>query len=106
MDRNEIEITHDFYLKKFQLSAPVLPYDYILFDEAQDASGAMLDIILRQPATKVIVGDSHQQIYGWRFDVNSLEKVHFDTYHLTISFRFGYILVRPATKLLSSTDYL
>jgi F-box protein 18 (helicase) len=44
MDKGVIEITHDFYLKKFQMSAPALPYDYILFDEAQDASGAMLDV--------------------------------------------------------------
>ena len=27
MDKGEIEITHDFYLKKFQLSNPVLPFD-------------------------------------------------------------------------------
>lgn len=100
MDRNEIEITHDFYLKKFQLSAPVLPYDYILFDEAQDASGAMLDIILRQKAVKVIVGDSHQQIYGWRFAVNSLDKVPFEAHHLTHSFRFGSGTARLATEIL------
>lgn len=33
MDKGEIEITHDFYLKKFQLLNPNLNYDYILFDE-------------------------------------------------------------------------
>src|SRR5207249_375491 len=54
MDKGEIEITHDFYLKKFQLANPVLNFDYILFDEGQDASPAMLDIFLKQPATKVI----------------------------------------------------
>ena len=42
MDKGEIEITHDFYLKKFQLLNPELNYDYILFDEGQDASPAML----------------------------------------------------------------
>ncbi|MDA3866035.1 MAG: UvrD-helicase domain-containing protein [Salinivirgaceae bacterium] len=89
MDRAEVEITHDFYLKKFQLQNPVLTYDYILFDEGQDASGAMLDVFLRQNAVKVIVGDSHQQIYGWRYAVNSLEKVNFQHYNLSRSFRFG-----------------
>lgn len=69
MDRGDIAITHDFYLKKFQLKNPKLPFDYILFDEAQDASAAMLDIFLKQTATKVIVGDTHQQIYGWRYAV-------------------------------------
>ena len=48
MDKGEIEITHDFYLKKFQLSNPNLYYDYILFDEGQDASPAMLDVFLKQ----------------------------------------------------------
>jgi superfamily I DNA/RNA helicase len=74
MDKGEIEITHDFYLKKFQLSNPELHFDYILFDEGQDASPAMLDVFFKQKATKVIVGDTHQQIYAWRFAVNSLEK--------------------------------
>jgi F-box protein, helicase, 18 len=88
MDKGEIDITHDFYLKKFQLSNPVLRYDYILFDEGQDASAAMLDIFLKQNATRVIVGDTHQQIYGWRYAVNSLEKTDFKTFYLSQSFRF------------------
>ena len=33
MNKGEIEITHDFYLKRFQLLYPKLPFDYILFDE-------------------------------------------------------------------------
>lgn len=88
MDSGEIEITHDFYLKKFHLSNPKLSFDYILFDEGQDASPAMLDIFLKQTATKIIVGDTHQQIYSWRFAVNSLEQVDFKTYYLSTSFRF------------------
>lgn len=100
MDKGEIEITHDFYLKKFQLSNPVLHYDYILFDEGQDASPAMLDIFLRQKATKVIVGDTHQQIYGWRHAVNSLEKADFKTYHLSTSFRFSRDIADLAMKVL------
>ncbi|RYY95074.1 MAG: ATP-dependent helicase, partial [Chitinophagaceae bacterium] len=60
MDKGEVDCTHDFYLKKFQLSRPVLPFDYILFDEGQDASPAMLDVFLQQPAVKLIVGDMHQ----------------------------------------------
>ena len=86
MESGEIEITHDFYLKKFQLKSPVLPYDFILFDEAQDASAAMLDVVMKQPAIKVIVGDTHQQIYGWRFAVNSLEQDVYEKYYLTYSF--------------------
>lgn len=106
MDKGEIEITHDFYLKKFQLSSPKLPYDYILFDEGQDASPAMLDVFLRQKATKVIVGDTHQQIYGWRFAVNSLEKADFKTYHLSTSFRFSQAIANLAMEVLNYKKHL
>lgn len=100
MDRGEIAITHDFYLKKFQLSNPQLPYDYVLFDEAQDASPAMLDIVLKQPATQVIVGDTHQQIYGWRYAINSLQRVDYPSYSLTTSFRFSQDIADLAMRVL------
>lgn len=100
MDRGEIDITHDFYLKKFQLQNPVLPFDYILFDEGQDASPAMLDIFLKQTATKVIVGDTHQQIYSWRYAVNSLEKVDFNIFNLSHSFRFAANIAHLASQVL------
>jgi len=101
MDRGDIEITHDFYLKKFQLQRPVLPYDYILFDEGQDASAAMLDIFLKQKATKVIVGDTHQQIYSWRYAINSLEKTSFKSFDLSTSFRFNQDIADLAVKVLN-----
>ncbi len=100
MFNKEIEVTHDFYLKMFQLSNPILPYQYILFDEAQDASAAMLDVVLKQPATKIIVGDTHQQIYSWRYAINSLEKVDFETLHLTNSFRFNDNIAMLANEIL------
>jgi len=100
MDKGEIGIIHDFYLKKFQLSNPLLPYDYILFDEGQDASAAMLDVFLKQKAIKVIVGDTHQQIYAWRHAVNSLTKTDFNTLQLSASFRFPQDIARLATDIL------
>jgi F-box protein, helicase, 18 len=100
MDKAEIEITHDFYLKKFQLSNPHLAFDYILFDEGQDASPAMLDVFLKQKATKVIVGDAHQQIYAWRHAVNSLGKTSFTNYQLSTSFRFPQPIAELAEKIL------
>lgn len=98
MDAGEAPITHDFYLKKFHLDSPTLNYSYILFDEGQDASPAMLDVFLKQNAVKVIVGDSHQQIYGWRFAVNSMEKVDFPVNNLTHSFRFPQNIADLAVK--------
>ena len=101
MYRREIAITHDFYLKQFQLLSPKLPYDYLLFDEGQDASPAMLDVFLKQTqATKVIVGDTHQQIYSWRYAVNSLAKVDFEALSLTKSFRFDGEVANLATQFL------
>lgn len=89
MKNNEIPITHDFYLKLWQLSNPVLRYDYIIFDEGQDASETMLDVFNKQKGIKIIVGDTHQQIYSWRNAINSLEKVNFKQFKLTQSFRFN-----------------
>jgi F-box protein 18 (helicase) len=100
MNSGELEIIHDFYLKKFQLSCPQLPYDYLLFDEGQDASAAMLDIFMRQNGTHVIVGDTHQQIYGWRYAVNSLERVDFPSLQLSTSFRFNQVVANLAAGIL------
>jgi superfamily I DNA/RNA helicase len=106
MDKGEIEIPHDFYLKKFQLSNPKLRYDYILFDEGQDASPAMLDVFLKQPATKVIVGDTHQQIYGWRYAVNALSQANFTVLNLSTSFRFNQDIANLAMQVLQFKKHL
>lgn len=106
MDKGEMALTHDFYLKKFQLGQPSLRYDYILFDEGQDASAAMLDVFLQQPATKIIVGDIHQQIYGWRYAVNSLQQVDFPVHHLSNSFRFNDEVALVANKILDWKKHL
>ena len=106
MNKGEIEVTHDFYLKKFQLENPVLNYDYILFDEAQDASAVMLDIFLKQKGTKVIVGDIHQQIYSWRFAVNALKDAEFKSYGLTTSFRFNQNIADLAIGILKWKNHL
>ncbi len=100
MNDGEVDVTPDFYLKKFQLSKPVLPYDVILFDEAQDASPAMTDVFLRQPATLVMVGDPHQQIYSWRYAVNALDSAGFPVYPLSASFRFPPSIARLAVAVL------
>lgn len=73
-----LRITHDGYLKVYQLARPDLSdrYDLIMFDEAQDANPAMLDVLLRQEGVRrVFVGDRHQQIYAWRGAVNAMERL-------------------------------
>jgi superfamily I DNA/RNA helicase len=100
MDRGEIDITHDYYLKKFQMMQPTLPFDLIMFDEGQDASPVMLDVFYKQNARRIIIGDTHQQIYGWRYAVNALDDDRFSQLSLSRSFRFGNDIARLARAIL------
>ena len=91
MKDSSLPIEHDFYLKIYQLFKPDLSktYQYILFDECQDASPVMLDIVTRQSCQKIYVGDEHQQIYEWRGAINAFNNIEGETYYLSQSFRFG-----------------
>ena len=66
----------------------------------------MLDVFFKQNATKVIVGDTHQQIYGWRFAVNSLEKAQFKTFYLSTSFRFSQDIADLAMEVLQWKNHI
>lgn len=94
---------HDVYLKVWQMSHPVLNVDFILFDEAQDASPVMVDVISRQSdhAQIVWVGDSNQQIYSFTGAVNALQNIGAEhTAMLTQSFRFGQEIADTANLVL------
>ncbi|XP_034433556.1 F-box DNA helicase 1 [Hippoglossus hippoglossus] len=87
-------MTHDGYLKLWQLQSPKPclsdQYDVIFIDEAQDCTPAIMDVLLSQTCGKILVGDPHQQIYTFRGAVNALHVVdHTHIYYLTQSFRFG-----------------
>ncbi|XP_029471363.1 F-box DNA helicase 1 isoform X2 [Rhinatrema bivittatum] len=84
-------MTHDGYLKLWQLTKPCLSsYDVIFVDEAQDCTPAVIDIVLSQACGKIFVGDPHQQIYSFRGAVSALHQVqHTRLFYLTQSFRFG-----------------
>jgi len=106
-DKNNLEclITHDGYLKIYQLSNPILDYDYIMIDEAQDSNEVMLELVFNQKAKKIFVGDPHQKIYGFRGalnifgDSNYLQYEH-ESFSLTESFRFGEEIANVANFLL------
>jgi len=88
---NSTKMTHDVYLKLFQLSKPSLPYSVIYLDEAQDSNNVTLSIVLGQKhAQIIIVGDEYQAIYGWRGAVNALHSLpaKYKPYYLSESFRF------------------
>ncbi|XP_064633360.1 F-box DNA helicase 1-like [Lineus longissimus] len=91
LDDKTIRMTHDGYLKLYQLSKPKLyEYDCILVDEAQDLTPAVADIFLSQTQAKILVGDPRQQIYSFRGAVNAMVQVEATKiFYLTQSFRFG-----------------
>jgi hypothetical protein len=102
--RNETDPTplgHDGYLKLWALSNPAIAADFILLDEAQDTNPVVLDVLRKQSAQMIYVGDKYQQIYEWRGAVNAMEKIETqgETY-LTTSFRFGHAIAEWASKLL------
>ena len=85
---------HDFYLKlshlenKFQNK--LARYDLVLVDEGQDLSPIMIDALSTYRGRIVIVGDSHQQIYSFRYAEDAMQNFTHDELHeLTLSFRFG-----------------
>ncbi len=96
-----IPLGHDGYLKVWALSEPCLPVDYILLDEAQDTNPVVLDVLRKQDAQIVYVGDKYRRIYEWRGAINAMEEapaVH--ATDLTISFRFGGEIAHAANCVL------
>lgn len=96
-------VTGNCYLKLWQLGGARIDGDYVLFDEAQDASPVMLDIVAQQAdhAQLVYVGDTQQQIYGWRGAINALASLDgAERTLLTQSFRFGPAIAEVANEVL------
>ncbi len=85
-----LRVEHDDYLKVWALSRPRIDAQVIFFDEAQDVNDVMRRVILDQPAQTVVVGDSHQSIYGFRGAIDALKDWPADiVLPLTQSWRFG-----------------
>lgn len=103
MDKKEIPITHDFYVKKYSLEAKDLGYDWILVDEAQDISPCFIDIIKKQNGKKLICGDFSQAIYGWRSGVGNFSKYfpELNEVKLSSSFRFRPDVADLCNRILS-----
>ena len=100
--RGTLKFTHDCYLKLWSLACPTLPYDFILFDEAQDANPCIAHVINSQDAQVVMVGDSNQAIYGWRGAVDAMKNFNADVHlMITQSFRFGPAIAGEANKFLA-----
>ena len=102
----ELRTTHDVYLKLWQLSDPDWGADFILYDEAQDATGVASTMVASQQragAQLCVVGDRSQAIYGWRGAVDAMDD--FDAPHklqLSQSWRFGPAIADQANRWLAA----
>ncbi len=97
-----VGMTHDGYLKIWQIRGGRIPSKYIMFDEAQDASPPMLDVVLRTDADKIFIGDPWQSIYGWRGAIDTFDAIgHLQKFPLTQSWRFGQDLADIGNSILS-----
>jgi UvrD/REP helicase N-terminal domain/UvrD-like helicase C-terminal domain len=98
-----LRYNHEHYLKVWQLRDPKIPADYVMFDEAQDASPVMAAIVAAQThAQCVYVGDARQAIYGWNGAIDAMEG--FESEHrstLSQSFRFGPLIAIEANLVLA-----
>ncbi|XP_054608861.1 F-box DNA helicase 1 isoform X2 [Dunckerocampus dactyliophorus] len=99
------KMTHDGYLKLWQLQTPpphLYGYHVLLIDEAQDCTPSIIDVLLKQQCGKILVGDPHQQIYTFRGAVNALQTLaHTHIYYLTQSFRFGAEIAYVGATILT-----
>jgi AAA domain/UvrD-like helicase C-terminal domain len=102
----QLRFAHDHYLKMWQLSGPVLPADYVLLDEAQDANPVIAAIVDAQThAQRILVGDRSQAIYGWRGARDAMTNFAADArLALSQSFRFGPPIAEEANKWLAVLD--
>ena len=103
---SRIQISHDFYLKLFQLAKKDLSdrYDIILLDEAQDSSKLVLDILMNSKVKGIVcVGDEFQSIYQWRNSQNILQFFKGKEYKLTTSFRISQQTANIANLLIKDS---
>ncbi|MEW6664351.1 MAG: UvrD-helicase domain-containing protein [Thermodesulfobacteriota bacterium] len=106
--RQERPCPHDFYLKLFHRDGDFYKalnsFDIILVDEGQDLSPIMLDALEHCRKRIVIVGDTHQQVYSFRYAIDAMKRFPFDDERdLTMNFRFGRDIAEVASLLIQET---
>lgn len=104
---SNIKITHDFYLKCFQMSKKELSdkYDIIMLDECQDASKLILDILMNSKVKGIVmVGDKFQALYSWRKAINIQPLFEGKEYFLTTSFRVSQNIANIANLIIQDVS--
>lgn len=96
-------VTHDYYMKRWQLTNPVLNYDVILMDEAQDSNPLLLDVLSKQKCQVIYVGDRYQKLYAFRGAVDAMTDIHTKNIaYISQSFRFNDVIAKVANDILPS----
>jgi hypothetical protein len=98
-----LKFDHDHYRKIWALGDPVLPGDFVFYDEAQDTPEVNLGVLLKQRDLQVVaVGDRCQAINAWAGAIDAMDKFPAAaTFSLEQSFRFGSAIAGEANKVLT-----
>lgn len=100
-EKHDLPITHDTYLKAFELWHRIEgDYEYLLLDEAQDLNPVMVSIAAKSKLPTIVVGDSHQSIYRFRGAVDAMDQFPVDALPLSLSWRFGPDIAKLANRIL------
>ncbi|MGL4453750.1 MAG: 3'-5' exonuclease [Paraclostridium sp.] len=103
--KDDTKVTHDFYLKLYQLSSPNLgnEYDCIITDECQDLTHITVSILNSTKCKhKVILGDRSQAVYGFRNCINIMDMMENATFlELNGSFRVGQKIADMSNLVLN-----
>ncbi|MCC6103814.1 UvrD-helicase domain-containing protein [Acetobacter sp.] len=94
-------ITHDVYLKRFEMDCKITGYDYIMVDEAQDLNPVLFSILEKSGLPVVAVGDPHQSIYAFRGAIDAMGALKVKELPLTQSWRFGEDIARLSNATLA-----
>lgn len=96
-----LPMLHSGYLKLYASRHPKIDFDLIMVDEAQDCDPVTMQVISYQKVPKILVGDSHQQIYQFRGAVDAMKLVDAsNSVRLSRTFRFGFNIAFVANCIL------
>lgn len=103
----KIDVTHSAYLKEFHILIKNNPMlltdicDMIILDEAQDTNPVTWEIIKNTKTPLICVGDTNQNIYGFRETFNVMENIEAKKeFKLTYNFRSNQNILDRANSVI------
>lgn len=105
---SDTKVTHDFYLKLYQLSKPNLvnDFDVIIVDEVQDQTLSLKSILENSNVkTQILIGDQHQSIFKFRNCVNLFDYIVGKELPLSNSFRVSNNVANLCNNLFGNFGF-